>query len=158
MAQVLSGFRPVRHVSGAPYNGQVTRYVVSSADTVALNIGDLVSLSATPWTNNIDGGVYPAVTRAGTSTTTPVTSATIVGSVVGFLPNYANLNISQFKAASTTAIVFVADAPDLVFAAAQSGTAGAQVTNASIGLNVSLVPGLTSTSAPYASEIGRAHV
>lgn len=150
MASVLAGFRPVKHLNGSPYNGQFNKYTVSSAETVALNVGDLVALSDSAAVVDAGGGVYPAVERVGTSTTTPVTSAAIVGAIVGFEVDYSNLNAGNYRAASTARVVYVADSPDLVFAAPQDAVGGV-IAAASVGLNSALVPGTTSASAPYAS-------
>ena len=150
MASVLAGFRPVKHLNGSPYNGQFNKYTVSSAEAVALNTGDLVQLSDSAAVVSADGGIYPAVERVGTSTTTPVTSGAILGSIVGFEPDYSNLNTGNYRAASTARVVYVADSPDLIFAAPQDA-AGGVIAAASVGLNAALVPGTTSTSAPWAS-------
>jgi hypothetical protein len=150
MAQVLAGFRPVRHLTGAPYNGQVGRYMVSASDAQAIDVGDLVTLaSATdPILDPITGGVFPAVIRAATTTV-----VAIVGAVVGFEPDYTNLNASNYRAASTRRVVLVADSPDLIFEAPQSATVGAQIAAASVGLNVTLVTGTVSTTGNVASTM-----
>lgn len=146
MASVLAGFRPVKHLTGAPYNGQVNRYMISASDSQATNVGDLVVLSDNDALVDAQGfGVYPAVERAGSGT-----SAAIVGVIVGFEPDYSNLNAGNYRAASTRRIVLVADSPDLLFAAPQDGTGGV-VAAASVGLNVAVNLGTASTSAPWAS-------
>lgn len=145
MASVLAGFRPVKHLSGAPYNGQFNRYMISASDSQVTNVGDLVVLSDNDALVDPNGGVYPAVERAASAT-----SSAIVGAVVGFEPDYSNLNTGTVRAASTRRIVFVADAPDLIFAVPQDGTGGV-VGAASVGLNCSLVIGSGASSAPYAS-------
>jgi hypothetical protein len=152
MANVLAGFRPVKHLNGSPYNGQLNRYMVSASETVAINVGDLVVLSdSAALVDAADTvGVYPAVERAGTSTTTPVTTAAIVGAVVGFEPDYSNLNLGPVRLASTRRVVFVADSPDIIFAAPQDA-AGGVVAAASVGLNANLIPGVTSTTGNFAS-------
>jgi hypothetical protein len=148
MASLVAGFRPVKHLTGAPYNGQMNRYMTPAADAAALNVGDFVVLaSATdPIVDPVTGGVFPAVTRASST----VASA-IVGAVVGFEPDYTNLNASNYRAASTRRVVLVADSPDLIFASSQSGTVGAQIAAGSVGLNVALVTGTASTSGNVAS-------
>ena len=88
MASVLAGFRPVKHMNGSPYNGQVNRYMISASDSQATNVGDLVVLSDNDALVDATGnGVYPAVERAGSGT-----AAAIVGAIVGFEPDYSNLN------------------------------------------------------------------
>ncbi len=151
MASVLAGFRPIQHITGAPYNGQVRRYMVAAGEAVAINVGDLVKLADdAAIVDPVTGGVFPAVERAGTSTTTPVTAVAIVGSVVGFLPDYSNLNLNNVRLASTYRVALVADSPDLIFACPQDAVGGV-VAAASVGLNVALVPGTTSTTGGVAS-------
>ena len=142
MAQVLAGFRPVKHLTGAPYNGQFNRYSISASEAVALNVGDLVILSNSDPVVDPSGGVYPSVERAGPSNTTPVTAAILVGAVVGFEPDYSNLNAANFRAGSTARIVYVADSPDLIFAAPQDAVGGV-IGAAAVGQNIPFVPGAT---------------
>lgn len=142
MASVLAGFRPVKHLNGSPYNGQVNRYIIPAAETGSVNVGDLVILS-----DSDPGEFYPACERAsGTTTVVPV------GVVVGFVPDYSNLNAGNFGAGSTKRIALVADSPDLIFAAPQDGVGG-NIATASIGLNIGLVAGSAQTTAPYASQM-----
>lgn len=147
MASVLAGFRPVKHLTGAPYSGQVNRYMISVSDTQVTNVGDFVQLSDNPALEDTTSGfgVYPAVERIGSGTAVP-----IVGVIVGFEPDYSNLNAGAYRAASTKRIALVADAPDLIYAAPQDGTGGV-VAAASVGLNVSINLGTAASTAPYAS-------
>lgn len=141
MASVLAGFNPVKHQNGSPYNGQVNRYTVPAAEAGAINIGDLVILSASD-----SGTKYPAIARAsGTTAVVPV------GVVVGFEPDYSNLALG-YRAASTLRTALVADATDLVFLAPQDAVGGV-VATASIGLNIALVAGSVATTVPYASAM-----
>jgi hypothetical protein len=145
MASVLSGFRPVKHMNGSPYNGQVNRYMISASDSQVTNVGDLVVLSDNDaLVDTAGGGVYPAVERAASAT-----ASAIVGAVVGFEPDYSNLNTGNYRAASTRRIALVADSPDLIFACPQDGNIAA----ASVGLNCSLVIGSGASTAPYASAM-----
>jgi len=145
MASVLAGFRPVKHMNGSPYNGQFNRYMISASDSQVTNVGDLVILSDNDALVDPNGGVYPAVERAASAT-----SSAIVGAIVGFEPDYSNLNTGNVRAASTRRIAFVADSPDLIFEAPQDGTGGV-VAAASVGLNCSLVIGSGASTAPFAS-------
>lgn len=146
MASVLAGFRPVKHMNGSPFNGQVNRYMISASDSAATNVGDFVQLSDNNALVDQQGfGVYPAVERIGSGTAVP-----IVGVIVGFEVDYSNLNTGNYRAASTRRIALVADSPDLLFSGPQDGTGGV-VAAASVGLNVAINLGTASTSAPYAS-------
>lgn len=146
MASVLAGFRPVKHMNGSPYTGQVNRYMISVSDTQATNVGDFVQLSDNAaLVDTVGFGVYAAVERIGSGTAVP-----IVGVIVGFEPDYTNLNTPNFRAASTRRVALVADASDLLFAAPQDAVGGV-VAAASVGLNVSINLGTAGTSGAYAS-------
>jgi len=147
MASVLAGFRPVKHMNGSPYNGQVNRYMFAAGDAGAANVGDLVMLGGEAALEDAAGGVYPVVKRVDSATSAPV-----VGAIVGFEPDYSNLNAGNTRAASTRRIVLVADSPDLIFACPQDGTGGV-IAAASVGLNCSLTLGTASTAVPYASTM-----
>lgn len=123
----VNGFRPVLHIDGSPWNGQVTRYFASSSDGTAIFQGDLVKLSTASDTQGqtvIPGvgaiGGVPGVTKfvAGTD-------SAAVGVAVGFTINPLNLNSPQYRAASTASYVLVADAPDTVFEVQYTGTIAA---------------------------------
>lgn len=142
MANVVkpTGFRPVKHTNGAPYNGQINIYEVVAADAVALNVGDLVKpVSADAGTEG-----YPTVTRLAASG--QVTAGPITGAVVGFVVNPDNLSTPLLRSASTKRLVLVADSPDLIFEVMDGGTVPA--TQANIGLNT----GVTAT-APTATGV-----
>lgn len=142
MASVLAGFRPVKHLNGSPYNGQLNKYTVPAGETGAINVGDLVILSDTASVTK-----YPSIERAsGTTAVVPV------GVVVGFEPDYANLNTGNYRPGSTLRTAYVADSPDIIFAAPQDAVGGV-IGLASIGLNVALVAGTAATAVPYASAM-----
>ena len=146
MASVLAGARPVKHLTGAPYNGQVNRYMISASDTQITNVGDFVQLSDNDALVDTAGfGVYPAVERIGSGTAVP-----IVGVIVGFEADYSNLNTPNYRAASTRRVALVADATDLIFAAPQDG-AGGVVAAAAVGNNVAINLGTAGSSGAYAS-------
>lgn len=99
-----SGFRPVRHLNGAPWNGQAEVFAIAAADATAIGVGDLVKMVAgvdvgTPPTSTVTPVVLPGygqVTRVAANTDIPA------GVVIGFIPNYSNLSIpSQYHAASS---------------------------------------------------------
>ena len=130
-----TGYRPVKHVNGSPFNGQVTMYVLLASDATACAVGDLVDLSGAA-----DASGVPAITRA------TAANGPFLGAIVGFLPSgtdpingslgtgTADLSLSGFRPASTLRYALVADATDIVFEAQGSGTF---LFNADPGLNAS---------------------
>lgn len=146
MASVLAGFRPVKHSNGSPWSGTVNRYMISASEASATNVGDFVQLGTDAALVDTQGpGVYPAVSRIGSGTAVP-----IVGVIVGFEPDYSNLNTPNYRAASTRRVALVADATDLIFEGPQDGVGGV-VAAASVGLNVAINLGTAGTSGAYAS-------
>jgi hypothetical protein len=148
MATVLAGFRPVKHLNGSKWNGQVNRYMISASDAQATNVGDFVELSdqAALVDSDYGFGVFPAVERINSGSSTP-----IVGVIVGFEPDFSNLNSSgNYRAASTRRVALVADATDTIFAGPQDGLGGV-VAAASVGLNVAINLGTAGTSGAYNS-------
>ena len=146
MASVLAGFRPVKHMNGSAYNGQLNRYMISASDTQVTNVGDFVQLSDNDALVDTAGfGVYPAVERIGSGTAVP-----IVGVIVGFEVDYSNLNVSGVRTASTRRVALVADASDLIFAGPQDAVGGV-IAAASVGLNVAINLGTAGSTIPYAS-------
>lgn len=101
----INGLRPVKHLDGSPWNGQLNRYVVLASDATAIFQGDLVKLAATT----------DAVGTQGITKFVAGTDSAAVGVACGFSINPLNLNSPQYRLASTLAFVLVADAPDTVF-------------------------------------------
>ena len=136
MANVDSpfGLKPVRHRSGAPYNGAVTQYSTAAGDATAIYIGDPVTLSGTSQT--INGRIYKDVDQA-------ATGDKIVGVVVGVVPVTAES--LRYRAASTQRILLVADDPNLIFEI-QEVSGGTALTANDIGLNADFVVAAGSTT------------
>jgi len=141
----VSGFKPVKHLNGSPYNGQANIYEVAAGETIPVFVGDLVKLSDAAATGN-----YPTVEAP---VAAAATSGLYVGAVVGILNSKIDpdgkmtagsisLDTPQYRAASTKTFVLVADAPDLIFEAEADGACAL----ASIGLNVGVVEGSGSAS------------
>lgn len=131
----VNGFRPVKHITGAPYNGQFNTYAVLAADATALFVGDLVKITGTADANGVASIAQAAAGNA------------VIGAVVGFVPDYADLNRpGQFRAASTLRYVMVADAPDLIFEAeADNGGAALAITDVGRAADVLVGAGSTVT-------------
>ena len=70
-----NGFRPVKMVTGAPYNGQANLYFVPSSDSSVIMVGDAVKLAGDA--RAATGA--PTVTRISSATDIPV------GIVVGIV-------------------------------------------------------------------------
>lgn len=141
-----TGFKPVKHLSGAPYNGQANIYEVPAGEAIPVFVGDLVVLSNSAATSH-----YPAVEA-------PVAAAAATGDYVGVVVGVLNskfdpvegkmstgsvsLDTPVYRPASTKQFVLVADSPDLIFEA----QADEAVPLASIGLNAGVVEGTGAAS------------
>ena len=133
----LNGFRPVKHTSGAPYNGQSNIYVVSGADATPLFVGDPVVLSGTA-----DGNGVAGVQRA-------AGGAAVLGVIVGVINPKLDpvsgvmtggsiaLDTPQYRAANVAQYVLVCDSDDVVYEVEATTSAGAAHAFAatSVGLN-----------------------
>lgn len=127
----VNGFRPVRYLSGAPWNGKVSKYITDGS--AAIFVGDLVKLSTT---GNADGFRTIVQAAAGDA---------CVGVVVGFMPDYSNLNAAPYRLANTTRIAFVVDDPNVLFEAQEDGDTDPLET-ADIGSNVEFIVGSGDTT------------
>jgi len=143
----INGFRPVKTITGAPYNGQANLYFVPSSDSTVIMVGDAVKLLGDA--RAATGA--PTVTRAG-ATDTPV--GIVVGIVftgVGDLTNIppvTNLNTPVYRAASTDRYLLVCDDPNVVYEVQYAGTS---VSAATITANVGLNGQFTTTAGNTAS-------
>jgi hypothetical protein len=130
-----NGFRPVKTVLGAAYNGQSNVYFVPSTDSTVIMVGDAVKLAGDA--RAATGA--PTVTRSG-ATDVPV------GIVVGILftgvgdttnmPPVSDLNTPVYRRASTDRYLLVCDDPNVVYEVQYAGTSVAAATiTANVGLN-----------------------
>ena len=127
----INGFRPVKFITGAPYNGAANLYFIPSTDATAVAVGDLVKLAGSA---RSPSGV-PTVARAGaTDAAVGVVTGILYTGVgdVANVPPVTSLDVPVYRAASTDRYVLVADDPTIVFEAQCTGTLAA----ADIGLNV----------------------
>jgi hypothetical protein len=131
----INGFRPVKTMTGAAWNGQANLYFVSSGNGDTIMVGDAVKLAGDA---RAATGV-PTVARCG-ATDIPV------GVVVGIsfegsgdltnMPPVNNLNTPIYRVASTDRYVLVADDPTLVYEVQYAGTSVAAATvTANVGQN-----------------------
>src|SRR3990167_1024726 len=136
MANVDSpfGLRPIRHKSGAPYNGAARPYYVASTYATALFIGDPVikvaggsnAASVTvPGGGSFAIGTLPSIEKSAAGA-----ASRISGVIVGFSPLATNLDLKH-NTASTERVAYVCDDTDVVFEIQADGAIPA----ASVGLN-----------------------
>lgn len=129
-----TGFRPVKHRNGSPYNGQMT-LMYSPNDNLFL--GDLVEAETTGVRRN--DGIYRTVDRLDAA------GDVIVGVVVGWEANPSALE-NLYHAASSTLAVYIADARDLIM---ECQSDDATMVLGDVGLNISptVTGGSTTTGA-----------
>jgi len=129
----INGFRPVKTITGSPYNGQGNVYFLPAADASVVMVGDAVKLLGDA---RAATGV-PTVTRVSAATDIPIGVVvgilfTGVGDTVNTPPVY-DLNTPVYRRASTDRYVLVADDPNLVYEVQYAGT---NVVAATITTNV----------------------
>lgn len=107
-----TGLKPVRYLSGAPYNGASNKYYVPASDNTAIYIGGLVKPGGSADANGV-----PSAT-GNVSTGNPV-----LGVVVGVEP--ITRDSTTYREASTDRYIYVADDPNLVFEAQEDSVGGA---------------------------------
>ncbi len=148
----ISGFRPVKHLNGSPYNGQANiYYVASAADEILVN--DVVKLGGSADVNGI-----PTADLCGA---TDVPIGVVVGIMHSKFDPAGNMTSGSVAldipaatqiAASGAGYILVADSPDIIMEAEADTSATPAVTD--VGLNVShtnLANSLTRTSATVTS-------
>lgn len=125
----VNGFRPLRYKNGTPWNGAFTEYVIPAANGTATFVGDLVKLGD----NADDTENYRACIQA-------AAGDAVIGVVVGFRPNYDNLNAAPHRLASTRRIAMVVDDPNVLFEAQEDGDSD-PLELQDLGANVNFVVG-----------------
>lgn len=132
------GLRPVRHLSGSPYNGAAEPYIKLAGYATALFIGDPVikvdTGSNTAEVQAVGVGTFPIGTLP-TVNLAPVTDGTkITGVITGFGANPNDLE-KVFSPASTEAVVWVCVDPATIYEIQADGI----VTTTMIGLNAQMI-------------------
>lgn len=131
------GLRPLRHKSGAPYNGAVRPYLIPASDSTAMYIGDPVIKTGTANAAGVQApgaGDFPIGTLSEIAKATAGTTNRITGVIVGFAANPDALGLT-YRPASTARVAYVCDDPDVEFEIQCDGT----LTAAMIGLNAVLI-------------------
>jgi hypothetical protein len=132
------GLRPIRHRTGAPYNGACNPCYVNATYGTALFIGDPVIKVAggsnaasvsVPGGGTFAIGTLPEIEKATAGDTNRIT-----GVIVGFSPLPTNLE-QKHNPASTQRVAYVCDDPDVIFEIQADGAIPA----ASVGLNAVVI-------------------
>lgn len=135
----VNGFKPVKHFTGAPYNGQSNIYEVSVSETIPIFVGDLVVRS----TNASTSGLVTVKNLSTAATAADYTAGVIVGAVVGVINSKLDvldgkmsagsiaLDTPQYAPAATKSFVLVCDSPDIIYEVEST----ASFALADIGLN-----------------------
>lgn len=140
------GLKPLRHKSGAPYNGAANPYYIPASYGTALYVGDPVVKTGTsntaavkvPGAGAFNIGTLPEINKATAGDANAVT-----GVIVGFTALPSDLN-KNYNPASTERVAWVCDDPDIIFEIQADGAVPA----ASMGLNAVFIythSGSTST-------------
>ena len=145
----INGFRAVKHVTGAPYNGQANIYATAATDATPIFVGDPVKLASDA---NAQGIQYVTKATAG---------AAVLGVCVGVInpkldpvggnmsTGTISLDTPQYRAASTAQYILVCDADDVIYEveAVTGANASYSFAVADVGLNAdaTTVAGSTTT-------------
>jgi hypothetical protein len=132
----IAGLSPVQYLNGAAYNGQARVYYIPSSDANAYAIGDPVDLAGSADSNGV-----ASVVLATAGSTNPIVGAIVgIGEQEGTVVNINTPNTIIAPATKTRAYyVMVADDPNIIFQAQESGTT--PLTATSTGLNINLASG-----------------
>lgn len=131
------GLRPIKHKSGAPYNGSVNPYYIPSTYATALFVGDPVVKTGTSNTAVVSvggGGKFQIGTLPEINKATAGDGNLITGVIVAFCPLPTNLAL-QYNTASTERVALVCDDPDVVFEIQADGA----IAVTQVGLNANLI-------------------
>lgn len=148
----INGFRPVKHVTGAPYNGQANIYGVASGDSTALFVGDVVKLAAD---GNAAGIQYVTAHAAGVAGTGQPALGVVVGVINTKLDpvdgrmsaGSISLDTPVYRPGSVEQYVLVADAPDLIYEVEATAAGSAySFAVADVGQNANIFAGAGSTT------------
>ena len=133
------GFKPVKHLSGAPWNGKANVYYIPATDNTAVFKGDAVkSAGAADAT-----GRFPTVAQA-------AAADVIRGVVIGFGDNpnvmvQADYPLRSYRPAATAMYCLVVDDPFVIYEI-QEDSVGNSITAAMVGMSTDIVVGTGSTT------------
>lgn len=135
----ISGFKPVKHLNGNPWNGKARMYYIPATDGTAMFIGDAVKSAGSADAS----GKYPTVAQAAAGNA-------IRGVVVGFCDQpYVALDTTNldraYRPADTAMYCLVVDDPDVIFEV-QEDNDGNDMTADMVGLSTDIAVGSGDTS------------
>ena len=140
----VRGFRPLRHISGAPYNGGAQEMLcIGANESTALFVGDVVEFGGTAGAAGVvvsgrDVEGMPSIVHS-TATTA---GDKVVGVIVGFIQDQTLPK--KYNPASTDRIVLVCTDPTVVYEVQEDGV-GNNIAATAIGSNIAQVSGAGST-------------
>jgi hypothetical protein len=127
--------------NGAPYAGQTNLYYVPSTDSVAMAVGDPVTLAGSADAS----GVAPTVKRLTGGAPDSGAEYIPVGIVAGFAVDPDALEVSNYRAANTARYVLVQDDPSVFFVVQEDSVGGAlAITN--VGERANFIMGTPSAT------------
>lgn len=133
------GFKPVKHLSGAPWNGKANVYYIPDTDNTAVFKGDAVKSAGAA----DDTGRFPTVTQAAAENA-------IRGVVIGFGDNpnvmvQADYPLRSYRPADTAMYCLVVDDPFVIYEI-QEDSVGNSITAAMVGMSTDIAVGTGSTT------------
>lgn len=135
-----SGFKPVQHLNGSPWNGKFNIYYVPSTDNTAIGKGDLLAHGGTADAT----GKYPIVAQAAATGTTNIGVAIGFGNTPQAMFDSTNLE-RKYRPAATAMYVAVVDDPTVIFEIQENGeSAPFDITD--VGLNCDVIVGAASAT------------
>ena len=141
----INGLRPVKHLSGSAWNGAQEAFSFLAADGTAAFVGDLVKVGG-----SADANGLAQATRTSADADLPI------GVVVGFVPDYSNLNApAALRSASTARTAFVIVDPTVVYEIQADAAAAITDIGLNVGLNYtagSTVTGLSAMTAKMSTK------
>lgn len=135
-ANIARGLVPVRHRTGAPYNGAGNVYYVPATYGTALYVGDPVIFV----TDASDANGIPTVQRASAAGGAYISGVMLGVQAAGDPPIPALAHSPRYHEASTAGYILVEDNPDVLFEI-QEDSVGGVMTVGAAGRNADLIAG-----------------
>jgi len=133
------GLQPCNR-NGGVYDATANVYFIPSTDGTAVAVGDPVTLAG-----SADADGIPTIKRLTAGAPSASAANIPVGIVVGFKVNPANLEIPNYRAASTSAYAIVADDPALFFTV-QEDSVGGDLAATNVGQRINFIMGTPSAT------------